>query len=228
MALTPLILAGGRSTRMGSPKHLLRMPDGRPLYQHQLEVLARSCPRAPVIYISLAQDSELDDLLREHATSQHDDTHRTPEQPDVGVIFDLEPNGTEESAGPASGLLAASAARPDDTWLVVPCDSPFLDTELLERLRREYEPPVTCYQNSKGFCEPLVGVWSPEALARLAEKAKSGTVGPSSVVRELGGKQVGLPDGEERPLTDVNTKEDWEAALMLLDASGGTVSGGYI
>lgn len=228
MALTPLILAGGRSTRMGSPKHLLRMPDGRPLYQHQLEVLARSCPRTPVIYISLAQDSELDDFLREHATSQLNDTHRTPEQPDVRVVFDLEPNGTEESAGPASGLLAASAAQPDDTWLVVPCDSPFLDAELLERLRREYEPPVTCYRNGKGFCEPLVGIWSPEALARLAEKAKGGKVGPSFVVRELGGKQIGLPAGAERPLADVNTKEEWEEALMLLDATGGTVSGGYI
>lgn len=228
MTLTPLILAGGRSTRMGSPKHLLRMPDGRPLYQHQAEVLARSCPGNPVIYISLAQDSELDGFLRQHATSQPNDTPTTPGRPAVRVIFDLESNGTEESAGPASGLLAASAAQPDDTWLVVPCDSPFLNAELLERLRREYEPPVTCYRNGEGFCEPLVGIWSPDALARLAEKAKGGAVGPSSVVRELGGKQIGLPGGEERPLADVNTKEEWEAALMLLDPPGGTVSGGYI
>ena len=32
MAFIPVILAGGKSTRMQSPKHLLIMPDGRPLY----------------------------------------------------------------------------------------------------------------------------------------------------------------------------------------------------
>lgn len=228
MAFTPLILAGGRSSRMGSPKHLLRMPDGRPLYQHQIDVLARSCPGTPVIYISLAQDSQLDDFLRERAAPQTNNKSGTLGGPDVKVVFDQDFNDTGESAGPASGFLAAFASRPENTWLVVPCDSPFLNAELLERLRREYAPPVTCYRNNKGFCEPLVGVWSPDALARLAEKARSGKVGPSSVVRELDGKQIELPAGTERPLADVNTKEEWEAALMLLNTSGGTVSGGFI
>ena len=232
MAFTPLILAGGKSTRMRSPKHLLPMPDGRPLYKHQIDVLSRACPKLAAIYISLAQDSLLDNFLCECAEAQPNDEGKTLEHesggPDIKVIFDLDSNESEESAGPASGLLAAFAAQPDNTWLVVPCDSPFLNTELLQRLREEYTPPVTCYRNNKGFCEPLMGIWSPDALARLAEMAEGGRVGPSSVVRELGGKQLELPAEAETPLADVNTKEEWEAALMLLNSSGGTVSGGYI
>ncbi|KAL2108505.1 hypothetical protein VUR80DRAFT_3748 [Thermomyces stellatus] len=230
MAVTPLVLAGGRSTRMQSPKHLLRMPDGRPLYQHQIAILARACPQSPVIYVSLAQDSQLDGFLRERVVAAKFDENETSRDEmacsDVRVIFDLDANETSESSGPASGLLAAFASQPENTWLVIPCDCPFVSVELLEKLRRQYRPPVTCYRNNKGFCEPLVGLWSPDALARLAERAKDGKVGPSSVVRELGGKQIELPAGADRPLADVNTKDEWETALALLNTSGGTVSGG--
>lgn len=217
--LTPLILAGGKSTRMKSPKHLLEMPDRRPLYQHQSEVLAKACPESPVIYMSLAQDSELHEALRTNAEADRLLEPATT-APDIELIYDLQPNETSESAGPAAGLLAAFSSHPIATWLVVPCDSPFLNPRVLERLRQEYEPPVTCFRNSEGFCEPLVGIWSSEALGRLAENAARGRAGPSAAVRELGGKQITLPETLERALADVNTKEEWNAALEVLNSTG--------
>lgn len=223
IALTPLILAGGKSTRMKSPKHLLTMPDGRPLYQHQCKVLAKACPESPVVYMSLAQDSKVDGLQRTNISCD-DEQDKAPsastDAPKVRIIHDLHPNETTESAGPAAGLLAAFSSNPHATWLVVPCDSPFLNTAVLERLRGEYEPPVTCFRNSEGFCEPLIGIWSPEALGRLAENAARGRAGPSAVVKGLGGKQITLPDALEGSLVDVNTKEEWDAALEVLNSSG--------
>lgn len=218
MAPTPLILAGGKSTRMNSPKHLLHMPDGRPLYQHQVDVLARACPQSPVIYMSLAQDSQLDNFLQDCAAVGPSEKGASPAAagPELRVIFDQDANQTAASAGPAAGLLAAFASDPRATWLTVPCDSPFINAGLLSWLHREYEPPVTCYRNDEGFCEPLIGIWSPEALVRLAQVAKSGKVGPSAVVRKLGGKQIELPVGDGRPLVDVNTREEWDAVFETL------------
>ncbi|KAL2015208.1 hypothetical protein VTK56DRAFT_6060 [Thermocarpiscus australiensis] len=229
MAFTPLILAGGKSTRMRSPKHLLTMPDGRPLYQHQIDLLRRACPESPIIYLSLAQDSQLDDYLQKKHDATSTNSHEprpspsSPTGPKLELIYDLDPNETDQSAGPAAGLLAAFRSQPQTTWLVVACDYPLLTVEALERLCRAYEPPVTCYRNRDGFCEPLVGIWGPEALRRLSENVKKkGRSGPSAVVRELGGKQIEMPAGCERWLVNVNTKEEWEAALAMLDGGANT------
>ena len=118
MPLTPLLLAGGRSTRMGTPKHLLPMPDGRPLYQHQIDLLARTCPDAPTIYISLAQESQLDDYLQTSPTISFNNTPKTSNNlylekerhhtPTITIVPDLHTNtSSQSSAGPAAGLFAA-------------------------------------------------------------------------------------------------------------------------
>lgn len=268
MTFTPLILAGGKSTRMRSPKHLLPMPDGRPLYQHQIDLLARACPDAPAIYISLAQDSILDDYLQSllptttgeppnsptstsppappsstpnhnHNNPNNRNNHTTPQTTTpkkVIIISDPappQPSPSASSNGPATGLLAAHHAHPAKSFLVIACDHPFLTVAALQQLCCAYRPPVTCFRNGEGFCEPLVGVWSPLALGGLETRMGGGKgkgVGPSRVVRELGGRVVGVDDvgaggGEEgegegdgglEVLVGVNTREEWEAALTVL------------
>ncbi|SPQ25720.1 b18cd0c0-f4ad-4005-8551-9f0e2e92d569 [Thermothielavioides terrestris] len=161
MSFTPLLLAGGKSTRMGSPKHLLPMPDGRPLYQHQLDLLARACPDAPTIYISLAQDSPLDRFLQSLTPSQDPPSPPTsprpttappapasapnpnPNKPSIALLRDARPNPAARSAGPAAGLLAAFRARPAATWLVLAVDYPLLTPGMLRALCAAYAPPVT-------------------------------------------------------------------------------------
>ncbi|KAK4201325.1 nucleotide-diphospho-sugar transferase [Triangularia verruculosa] len=212
MALTikPLVLAGGRSVRMGSPKHLLELPDGKPLYQHQIDVLRQACPEAQTVYISLAKDSPLDGFLREAATD-------ISSEPPVVIIRDLQDNDTPESGGPSQGLLSAFNFDPTATWFVVAVDYPLLRVGLLRKLRDAYQPPVACFRNADGFCEPLVAIWSPEALGRLAEAAAKGKIpGPSSIVRQLSGKQIDHVEEEAIQLRNVNTREDWEAVQSLL------------
>lgn len=203
-AVSPLILAGGKSTRMRFPKHLLPLADGTPLYRHQIETLGKACPESPTIYISLAKDSPLDGFLQSRA------------QEDVTIIYDLGSNTITESAGPAQALLSAFHFDPTLTWLVLAVDYPLLEVDALQRLLKEYQPPVTCFRNSEGFCEPLVGIWSPDALGQLRDNVKHGRSGPSLVVRELGGKQVEVPVGHSEWLKNVNTKEDWEQVLTIL------------
>ena len=212
--LRPLILAGGKSVRMGSPKHLLQLPDGTPLYKHHIDLLRQACPDSATVYISLAKDSVLDDVLRDAAAD-------VSSSPPVKVIHDVhDSNAPSESGGPAQGLLSAFRFDPTATWLVVAVDYPLLALDALHQLCEAYQPPVTCFRNAEGFCEPLVGIWSPEALALLAgsESADRGgsLPGPSSIVRRLKGKQIELLEGDSTQLRNVNTREDWEAVRSLV------------
>ncbi|RYP05130.1 hypothetical protein DL764_004015 [Monosporascus ibericus] len=215
----PLILAGGKSTRMGSPKHLLKLPNGKPLYQHQADVL-RAVLTGPKVHISLAQESPLDETLQ--SARRHSEKAKAPNGPEDGgleVIFDSNANSSAESKGPAEGILSAYNACPDATWLVVACDYPYIASAMLQYLIGSYNPPVTCFLNSEGFCEPLLGIWSPAALERLAENVARGKSGPAATVREVKGTMLTVPEGCEAWLVDVNRQADWEAALEKLAAS---------
>ncbi|KAH7265566.1 MobA-like NTP transferase domain-containing protein [Fusarium redolens] len=210
--MKPLILAGGKSTRMGSPKHLLPMPDRRPLYQHQIEVLRKACPVAETVYVSLAQDSEMDELLQNASKVSYE---ATPGENSIEIILDLESCQGDESKGPAAGLLAAYESDPEATWLVVACDYPCITPSALQELQSRYRPPVTCFRNSEGFCEPLLGIWSPEAISQLKENCKAGKLSPSKAVRELDGHTY-LPENSEALLRNVNIKSEWDDALKSL------------
>lgn len=191
----PLILAGGKSTRMGTPKHLLRLPDRTPLYQHQINILREIYPAPVTIYISLAKESTLDAFLL------------NPPDEGLEIIFDEESNDTAQSGGPSQGLLSAFASDPTATWLVLAVDYPLMDTRGIAQLRDAYEPPVTCFRNGEGFCEPLVGIWSPDALRVLQEKGPRS--GPTSVVKELNGRQIELKPEDKHILTNVNSWPEW-------------------
>ncbi|KAH7168341.1 heterokaryon incompatibility protein-domain-containing protein [Fusarium sp. MPI-SDFR-AT-0072] len=210
--MKPLILGGGKSTRMGSPKHLLPMPDGRTLYQHQIEVLRKACPEAETIFISLAQDSEMDELLQNASKVSYE---ATPGENSIEVILDLESSQGDESKGPAAGLLAAYESDPDVTWLVVACDYPCITPSALQELQERYRPPVTCFINHEGFCEPLLGIWSPEAISHLNENCKAGKLSPGKTVQELEGYTY-LPENSETLLRNVNIKSEWEDVLKSL------------
>jgi molybdopterin-guanine dinucleotide biosynthesis protein A len=127
------------------------MPDGRPLYQHQIDLLARTCPEAPTIYISLAEESQLDDYLQTLPTISFDKTAQTSNSlylnkewrhtPTIAIIPDLHTNTlSQRSAGPAAGLCAAHRWDPSKTWLVIACDThyslPLHCTTFVARMNR--------------------------------------------------------------------------------------------
>ncbi|KAI6378838.1 hypothetical protein MCOR31_000483 [Pyricularia oryzae] len=231
-SMRPLLLAGGKSTRMGSPKHLLSLPDGQLLYLHLAKTLHTACPDSGTVFISLAHDWILDHSLRT-ATEQGRSilspgdlqpsdrlvTLNEHDAPHLKVLMDKGKDTRQESTGPAAGLLAAHRAYPDVTWLIL---------------------ALTCFRNDKGFIEPLLAIWSPEALRRLEHNTANGKSSPSAVVRQLSGLVLALPrqtrfnedgepeftDGLEKlsPLFNVNTKEEWEVALRIKCCSNGILS----
>ncbi|KKZ67897.1 hypothetical protein EMCG_06426 [[Emmonsia] crescens] len=134
--------------------------------------------------------------------------------------------------GPAAGLLAAHNTDPSATWLVVACDFPLLTPRTVRCLQEQHysnnigntssrQPLLTCYHNAHGHYEPLLAIWTPEALRMLDGNVKQGRTGPRFVIEELRSKGPGalrvLVPQEELWLFNANTIEEWREAVRLFE-----------
>ncbi|WMW79203.1 molybdenum cofactor guanylyltransferase MobA [Undibacterium cyanobacteriorum] len=108
-AITGLILAGGRASRMDYLDKGLQLLDEKPLVQHVAERLA---PQVSTVIISANRNQE---HYQNFAQS---------------VVSDQDPN----FAGPLAGMVSAWEHCDTDYLLTVPCDSPFLPLDLATRL----------------------------------------------------------------------------------------------
>jgi len=140
---TAVILAGGRSTRMGRDKARLDL-DGQPLLARQI-ALARSL--GPVeILISARRETDYRDF---HCPVVPD---RVPE------------------AGPLAGIAAALEAARAPLGLVLAVDLPHLTRTVLERLLAACAPGRGVVPRLPAGPEPLAAVY-PRAAAPLAQEA---------------------------------------------------------
>lgn len=107
--ITGLILAGGRGSRMGSIDKGLQRFRGKPMVAHVLERLA---PQVSEVLINANRS------LDEYAAFGH------------RVIADA----IDGFAGPLAGLHIGMTHASHPLIATVPCDSPFLPPDLIERL----------------------------------------------------------------------------------------------
>lgn len=234
ITIRPLLCIGGQSTRMGSRKELLPFPDGRLAFEHAIDTIQDAFPRADTIFISLHDESQLGGIRFRLETDRHPSSplrapplgadihqHEPSRRPTLELIFDLQEYG---EIGPAAGLLAAHAAHSEATFLVLGCDYPLIPPTALQQLILEYEPPVTCFLNAEGFSEPLIAIWSPEALEKLKINVEHGMSGLNRIV-----KMLKRADGQDaklvRPLRDewitgCNNMEEWEEAMQIIKSRG--------
>lgn len=187
-----LVLAGGRSTRMGRDKAALAYGDGPPQLERAMALLA---PRVVRAYVSVRSDQASDPLRA-----------RFPQIAD-----------THENLGPIAGILAAQDRHPGSAWLVLACDLPLLDAPTLEHLLRHRDPArtATAYRSSHdGLPEPLCAVWEPRSRAPLAGYVAAGRNCPRKFLIEA--DTLLLDEPEPHALDNVNTPRDYGSATDRL------------
>jgi molybdopterin-guanine dinucleotide biosynthesis protein A len=190
---------------MGTAKHLLAFLNDEPMYIHLLTRIMDLGPIVQGLFLSMHDPGiqfKMDGIIVKDKS--------------VGLIYDTPYGPSAAQAvdiGPAAGLLAAHQHDPRCTWLVLACDYPLISRTELQLLLDNYDGRLTCFKNAEGWIEPLIGLWSPEALGRLRTNVANGKTGPKTVVQDLNSNLIFPKD--ERSLFNANTMQEWDDALKL-------------
>jgi len=194
-----VILAGGRSSRMGVGSKALLDLNGQTLLARVVERL----------------QPYLDPLLLscESETSEFDSFGLT-------LIPDLLPN----HRGPLTGLcstLQYLADKGQDTGLVLcPCDAPFIPDELVQKLldaTQGADKPVVVI-SYQGVLQPTFSLWQNHHLSFIREAVTNkGMGGLKQVLALLPHQVVEWPATEPSPFFNVNTPADLNTASLWLD-----------
>ena len=139
------ILIGGKSSRMGRPKHLLRGRDGNTWLERTVKTLR---PYVTDIVISGAGEVP----------------------PDLKMIKRLA--DIPGTVGPLAGILSAARWRPYAGWFLVACDMPDISAEALSWLagqRRAGYWGIVPKLSGDGFLEPLLACYDMRAVTVFEE-----------------------------------------------------------
>lgn len=148
--LSAVLLAGGRSSRMGRDKAEILLPDGRPLWRRQLEDVLRPLGPAEIFFSGPA---------------------RAGLPADVRVLPDETPG-----LGPLSGFAAALGAANTPLVIVLAVDLPIMTAAFFrERLLPACAPEGgvgAVGVGADGFFEPLAAVYPRSAHGWAAERLR--------------------------------------------------------
>jgi molybdopterin-guanine dinucleotide biosynthesis protein A len=188
-----LVLAGGKSRRMGVDKAGLRYGiSNLPQWRVSAQLLAQFCAK---VYLSVRKGQQLPDY------------EIPPQEASFPLLADQ-----FEDAGPLAGLLTAMDCDPAKAWLVVACDLPRLDSQTVEYLIRNRTTSgwATAYRSSSdGLPEPLCALYEPGAQAILQSYWKENRCCPRKIlITEAPSVQLlDLPNPEA--LDNANTPQDF-------------------
>ena len=187
---TAIVLAGGRSSRMGRPKALLPF-DGVPLIAHIVSTLQQ----------------RFDDLVVVAAPGQS-----LPALPATIVRDEV------AYQGPVGGILYGLKAAAGGVCFVTSCDSVFLNLQLITHLISQGPSFDVVVPHWQGRLQPLHAVYRTSVVPLLERQLARGELRPISLfervrTRRIDEDEIRRMDPEGLSFFNMNTPEDYEDAL---------------
>ncbi len=156
--MTGLVLAGGKSARMGTDKAVLRL-HGERLVDRAVRVLQACCAQ---VLVASGDGVRLTGLA-------------------VPQIADAVPD-----AGPLGGLVAGLEAATYDLVAVVAVDMPDADAGVLRRLADRWDGQAAVVPRADGRLQPLHAVWAKAAAPDLRALLDHGERSVTAAAERLG------------------------------------------
>ncbi len=185
-----LVLAGGKSVRMGRDKGLMKW-HGKEQRYHMADILEDFCDE---VFISCRPEQE----------SEIAEGYKTL----TDTFIDL---------GQYGAILSAFRTQPDRAWLIVACDLPLVDAGVIETLvqHRDTAATATAYESpGDGLPEPLIAVWEPKSYPVLLAFLSQGYSCPRKAL--LNSEPHLLKAENPDVLRNVNTPDEAEEVKRLL------------
>ncbi len=183
--ITGIVLAGGKSSRMGTDKSLI-VWKGKTLLEHAIDILKPLCGKVIISSNNIKDHSIAGcEVWKDNLILQ---------APIVGIYSCLQRSETNLN-------------------IVLSCDMPFVDTSLFDHLIGECsEFPVCVPVHDNDFIEPLCGVYKKSILACMEKFIQGDQLGLLQFIREnkSGIIQIheGLPFYRKNLFTNINTPDD--------------------
>lgn len=162
--MTGVILCGGQSNRMGSDKGLLKAPlPQQGGYLNQANTWAQTA-------VDKLAEFQLPVVISVNKN----------QYTDYATIFSAQQlitdNDSLQLKGPLAGLLSVHLQHPSEDLLLLACDMPLMETDLLKELLNVYQQYNTAdafvYTND-GEPEPLCGIYKAIGLKHILQLYQS-------------------------------------------------------
>ena len=177
-----LVLAGGKSTRMGTDKGTLNFY-GKNQRDVAIELLEKNNLKT-FLSVRSAQEIEIENKITDKF---------------VGL-------------GPFGAICSAFQENPNVAWLVIATDLPFVNDEVIQLLLKHRNPSkaaTTIKGIDKQFPEPLITIWEPKSYTLLLNYLAQGYSCPRKV---LINSDVEIVEVDDNFIRNINTPEEFKAA----------------
>lgn len=177
-----LVLAGGKSTRMGTDKGTLNF-SGKNQRDVAIELLKKHHLKT---YLSVRENQEIS--IENKITDKL-----------IGL-------------GPFGAICSAFQENPDVAWLVLATDLPFVTDEVIQLLLKHRNPSkaaTTIKGKNKDFPEPLITIWEPKSYQLLLNYLAQGYSCPRKV---LINSDVEIVEIDDDFIRNINTPEEFKNA----------------
>jgi molybdenum cofactor guanylyltransferase len=153
-----LILAGGKSSRMGYDKSTIDY-HGKPQREYLFDQLGKLCSK---VFVSCRESHQVPDHLNPLIDQ-----------------FEIE--------SPLNGILTAMTYDPSVAWFVIAADMPMITHVSLQYLlqHRDPEKVATCFIDSDlKNPEPLFSIWEPKAFRLVKDFYEKGRISPRDFLKQ--------------------------------------------
>lgn len=166
MKLTAIILAGGKSSRMGQDKGLV-LYRGKRMVEH----VAAACRQLTSEILISTNNPEYDFLSYK-------------------LVED-----TFTERGPIGGLQAGLVASETDDNIFCPCDMPGIQPAVFKKILEEKgKSNAVVASNSSGKIYPVLGYYNKNALAVIENQIVNGDFKMQHLLKELNAQTVVFPE----------------------------------
>ena len=180
--ITGIILAGGKSSRMGSDKGLLMLND-KPFIQYSIDALKPLV--SEIIIVSDASKYDVFGLKR---------------------ITDI-----TKDAGPVSGIYSGLEASKTELNLILSCDIPLITSEVLQQLIDAIDDTSEIIQaESYGKSMPLIALYKKCIKNTFKSFLEQDERRLRVAIKSCNYKNVVLDEAFQNATLNVNTKEEFK------------------
>lgn len=191
--ITGVILAGGKSSRMGTDKAMLEL-NGKPFIQHITETLKSVFDHVIII-------------------SDHGEQYKFLDLPIYEDIY--------KNCGPLGGIHSAFVNTHSEDIFIVSCDIPFIDILAVQYLLDHYSQSNATMFSIYQQPQPLFGLYNRSCLFKLENllKQEKYTVLqflnniPTNVIQ----LESSLANTFSANLKNLNTPENYQAIIFKID-----------